>query len=281
MTCEGPLQLLHRILVNQGYQVHFLKEMKTSFPEPEFILFSGDKEELSLWNKKVGNIPIFLLNSISPSYLHLFLDKPIYPLVFIFYNGKMEGMILGLDYVKRVRNFRKVIRDFVIPFMVLGKVEAFLMHFFYDHWEEGKGFRMEELNQYSFAFRCDGVHILRGLGLDSRIGQVQVSALPKFSEKKWRTPILFHLIKEMGGENIVCWKNGPDFSRKDMDLLLIINKDEDIKQMKAETWKKYRHIFRQPHIIDCVNLYEPEELNAVGYKYLSLFRYKYLINGEE
>ncbi len=277
--CEGPLYLLKNVLLKNGYQVFFLKEKDSSLPKPEFILFSGNEEELSLWNKEDGETPILLLTPIIPSSIHFFLHKSIYPFVLIDNNGQMEGMVLGLDQQKRLGNFRKAIRDFSIPFLLLEKTEAFILHYLYHHREAINGQLLEELNQYCLAFHCDGVNILRGLGLDSRIGQV--AALPQLLDKKWGSPLLYQLIKEMGGERIVYWNNGADFSTSGMDLVIILNKDERLKQMKVKRWKKYRHLFRQPHIIDCVNLYEPEELAAVGYKYLSLFRYKYLLNGEE
>lgn len=275
--CEGPISLLKNVLVNNGYQILFLKEKDSSLPQPEFILFDGNEEELALWNKEFENIPILLLTSISPSSFPLLLHKSIYPFVFIDNNGQMEGMVLGLDQQKRLGNFRKAIRDLSIPLLVLEKMEAYLFHYLYERLEAIQGYFLEQLNQYCFTFRCDGVNILRGLGMDSRIGQVP--ALPQLTEKKWNSS-LFQLIQMMGGDRIACWKDEMEFSMSDIDLLIILNEHEYLTQMKVEKWGKYRQFFRRPHIIDCVNLYEPEELKAVGYKYLSLFRYKYLSNGE-
>lgn len=276
--CEGPLTPLKKVLLNNGYQVNFVQKIGLSMPKPEFILFYGEEEELALWNKEFGTIPILTFSSISPASIPLFLHKPIYPFVFIENHGRIEGMVLGLSQQKELGSFRKALRDFSIPFLLLDKVEAFLLHYFYDHWEECKGDFLEQLNQYCLSYRCDGVNILRGLGLDSRIGQR--TCLPRFQEKKWHL-FLFQLIKELGGERIYCWDEGTDFTGSEIDLLIILNKNEQVQQLKVKKWKKYRHLFRQPHIIDCVNLYEPEELKAVGYKYLSLFRYKSLANGEE
>lgn len=259
---QGPAQSLKKVFENHGYQVYWDKEIDEVWPQPEYILFSGNEQELNRLIKSTENIPIFLLSSISPGLFSRLLHQPVYPLVFLNQQGKLDGMVIGLDRDKNLKPFRCLLRDLAVPFMVMNRIEAFILHYLYEHWDEVKERLFEVLNQFCLSFRCDGVTILRGLGLDGGIGQMK--DLPTFTEEPWNH-VLKEIMEEIGGEH---------------DLLLLLKKDKQSSQMKVKTWKKYKHLFRQPHIIDCINLFEPEELMAVGYPYVSLFRYRFLLNRE-
>lgn len=319
---------LFSLLKHYDYHIYFLGSTEESFfvstlsncEDPDFIIFNGEDSQLDFilgslatWFQRELLPPLLLLSPISPERLlsiegkDVFLERGIEVSVLVFLNKKVEekpgGMVLGISHAKGMRVLRRYIRDLHIPLLVTGLNEALILQYLYDQWREEWGEFLGELNKYCHSYCCDGLTVLRGLGLDSQIGQWNPLSFPSIDN--WIHSFLFRWINGNGqkGGRVTIWGNPHEsliqfFSEKfkvkiydpkqdkeeaglrwetvnGADLLIILSEDSQSSQIRVAEWAENRHRFRRPQVMDGMNLYEPEELKAVGYDYLSMFRYRY------
>lgn len=298
------------------------------FGTPDFIIFNGEEFQLDFilrslihrYNKR-SLPPLLLISPISPEGLftierkNLLKEMGMEVNVLVFLNKTIEkepaGMVLGVSQQKGMRPLRNYIRDLHIPLLVTGVKEALILNHLYNDWNAEGEDSLEILNKYCHSLSCDGVTILRGLGLDSQIGQWNHSYFPLI--ENWLYASLLLWIHKNGGKGakvtiwgnpqtsllqILSWKCSLEIynpkqekevlsfrweSVNGADLLINLSDNPQSTQLRVAEWAENQYRFRRPQVIDGMGLYEPEELKAVGYDYLSVFRYRYnfLRNREE
>lgn len=314
-----PYNFLVKTLKQYDYNVYFLDVAQESFstgtwrwfPKPHYIFYDGTEKDFPLVVSELiryfgtSDFPQFIVISpISPYFLLKIKEIHIYSLVFLYEGEQVKGVILGIAHqANRHRGLRNIFRSQSFSFMVMNLIEAFVLHELYYHWKAYGTDFIEQLNKYCKEYLCDGIAILRGLGLDPAIGQR--GSLPSLIQKE-EIPFLLHCIRTLGCKNITLWGEPGDIregsfihelkcsfsvqscveapfwdSVKGSDLLILLSKVQNVKGIKINDWERNRHLFHLPHIMDCQGLYEPAELEEIGYRYFSLFRYKSFINGEK